>query len=291
MDHFILGYLKRVLIVYIFFKDPIGQGYGLTETCVGAAFSEADGNFVGRVGPPLPSCFMDEGGYLTSDKPMPRGEVSVGWYSVTASYFNNELYKVDESGMRWFYTGDMGRFTPMDALKSLTKRIVEERNGLYHHVKRRILRALKMITVAQNKARATLRMPPLVWDANLARYADMYARQRRQDCLLKHSNGPFGENIFWGSGDRWTPAQAAAAWVGEQRYKRRINTTTFAIFPSDKSGVSRATCRWGYVSRATCRPGIDRAEKLEGDTFPGDLPGRHRGAHTVSVKQIFATVE
>ncbi|GJX23637.1 hypothetical protein Tco_0228082 [Tanacetum coccineum] len=32
-------------------------------------------------------------------------------------------------------------------------------------------------------------------------------------------------------------------------------TTTFAIFPSDKSGVSRATCRWGYVSRATCRPG------------------------------------
>ncbi|GJV38515.1 hypothetical protein Tco_1410992, partial [Tanacetum coccineum] len=25
-------------------------------------------------------------------------------------------------------------------------------------------------------------------------------------------------------------------------------TTTFAIFPSDKSGVSRATCRWGYLS-------------------------------------------
>ncbi|GJR98498.1 hypothetical protein Tco_0270672 [Tanacetum coccineum] len=37
-------------------------------------------------------------------------------------------------------------------------------------------------------------------------------------------------------------------------------------------------------------PGIYRAEKLEGDTFPGDLPGRHRGAHTVSVKQIFATM-
>ncbi|GKE58998.1 hypothetical protein Tco_1498183, partial [Tanacetum coccineum] len=38
-------------------------------------------------------------------------------------------------------------------------------------------------------------------------------------------------------------------------------------------------------------PGICRAEKLEGDTFSGDLPGQHRGAHTVSVKQIFATVE
>ncbi|GJV59873.1 GTP-binding protein OBGC, chloroplastic [Tanacetum coccineum] len=38
-------------------------------------------------------------------------------------------------------------------------------------------------------------------------------------------------------------------------------------------------------------PRIGRAEKLEGDTFPGDLPGRHRGAHTISIKQIFATVE
>ncbi|GJQ90741.1 hypothetical protein Tco_0001880 [Tanacetum coccineum] len=37
--------------------------------------------------------------------------------------------------------------------------------------------------------------------------------------------------------------------------------------------------------------GIDRAEKLEGDTFPGDLPGRHGGPHIVSVKQIIATVE
>ncbi|GKD78048.1 long chain acyl-CoA synthetase 8 isoform X2, partial [Tanacetum coccineum] len=52
------GYLKRVLIVYIFFKDPIGQRYGLTETCAGAAFSEADDNFVGCVGPPLPYAYI-----------------------------------------------------------------------------------------------------------------------------------------------------------------------------------------------------------------------------------------
>jgi len=40
------------------FRAPIGQGYGLTETCAGAAFSEADDNSVGRVGPPLPCVYI-----------------------------------------------------------------------------------------------------------------------------------------------------------------------------------------------------------------------------------------
>ncbi|KAI3446662.1 hypothetical protein Pfo_003327 [Paulownia fortunei] len=69
----------------------------------------------------------------------------------------------------------------------------------------------------QNAARSALRLPPLVWDPKLERYAAWYANQRREDCALQHSNGPYGENIFWGSGDGWTPAQAAAAWVAERR--------------------------------------------------------------------------
>ncbi|KAF5812172.1 putative long-chain-fatty-acid--CoA ligase [Helianthus annuus] len=122
---------------------PIGQGYGLTETCAGAAFSEADDNSVGRVGPPLPCVYIklvswDEGGYLTSDKPMPRGEVVVGGYSVTAGYFNNEektkeVFKVDESGMRWFYTGDIGRFHPDGCLEIIDRKkdIVKLQHGEY----------------------------------------------------------------------------------------------------------------------------------------------------------------
>lgn len=40
------------------FRAPIGQGYGLTETCAGAAFSEWDDISVGRVGPPLPCGYI-----------------------------------------------------------------------------------------------------------------------------------------------------------------------------------------------------------------------------------------
>uniref|UniRef100_A0A3Q7J3N7 AMP-dependent synthetase/ligase domain-containing protein n=1 Tax=Solanum lycopersicum TaxID=4081 RepID=A0A3Q7J3N7_SOLLC len=122
---------------------PIGQGYGLTETSAGAAFSESDDPSVGRVGPPVPCCYIkliswEEGGYTVADKPMPRGEVVVGGNSVTAGYFNNgdktnEEYKVDERGMRWFYTGDIGRFHPDGCLEIIDRKkdIVKLQHGEY----------------------------------------------------------------------------------------------------------------------------------------------------------------
>ncbi|KAK2647902.1 hypothetical protein Ddye_015391 [Dipteronia dyeriana] len=122
---------------------PIGQGYGLTETFAGAAFSEWDDTTVGRVGPPLPCSYIklvswEEGGYNSSDKPMPRGEVVVGGFSVTAGYFNNpektdEVYKVDERGMRWFYSGDIGQFHPDGCLEIIDRKkdIVKLQHGEY----------------------------------------------------------------------------------------------------------------------------------------------------------------
>ncbi|KAF8007411.1 hypothetical protein BT93_K1425 [Corymbia citriodora subsp. variegata] len=122
---------------------PIGQGYGLTETFAGAAFSEWDDNSVGRVGPPLPCSYIklvswEEGGYKISDKPMPRGEIVVGGTSITAGYFNNEgktkeVYRVDERGMRWFYTGDIGQFHPDGCLEIIDRKkdIVKLQHGEY----------------------------------------------------------------------------------------------------------------------------------------------------------------
>lgn len=47
---------------------PIGQGYGLTETCAGGTFSEFDDTSVARVGAPLPCSFIkvrDDRGYFS----------------------------------------------------------------------------------------------------------------------------------------------------------------------------------------------------------------------------------
>ncbi|MED6133824.1 Long chain acyl-CoA synthetase 9, chloroplastic [Stylosanthes scabra] len=122
---------------------PIGQGYGLTETCAGGTFSDVDDTSVGRVGPPLPCSFIKlidwpEGGYRIKDSPMPRGEIVIGGPNVTLGYFKNEektkeSYKVDEKGMRWFYTGDIGRFHSDGCLEIIDRKkdIVKLQHGEY----------------------------------------------------------------------------------------------------------------------------------------------------------------
>nr|XP_010930884.1 long chain acyl-CoA synthetase 9, chloroplastic [Elaeis guineensis]XP_010930885.1 long chain acyl-CoA synthetase 9, chloroplastic [Elaeis guineensis] len=122
---------------------PIGQGYGLTETCAGGTFSEYDDASVGRVGAPLPCSYIKlidwpEGGYLITDSPMPRGEIVIGGPNVTPGYFKNEektkeVYKVDERGMRWFYTGDIGRIHPDGCLEIIDRKkdIVKLQHGEY----------------------------------------------------------------------------------------------------------------------------------------------------------------
>ncbi|AQK39525.1 Long chain acyl-CoA synthetase 9 chloroplastic [Zea mays] len=122
---------------------PIGQGYGLTETCAGGTFSEYDDTSVGRVGAPLPCSYIKlidwpEGGYLTADLPMPRGEIVIGGPNITKGYFKNEaktneVYKDDEKGMRWFYSGDIGRFHPDGCLEIIDRKkdIVKLQHGEY----------------------------------------------------------------------------------------------------------------------------------------------------------------
>lgn len=70
----------------------------------------------------------------------------------------------------------------------------------------------------QNQMRAKVGDPPLRWIQTLAHYAQWWENQSRWDCSLTHSNGPYGENIFLGSGKDWQPKDAVSAWIGEYRW-------------------------------------------------------------------------
>lgn len=62
------------------------------------------------------------GGYRSTDKPHPRGEILVGGPNVTMGYYRSEAKKQDdfledENGQRWFCTGDIGEIHQDGCLK------------------------------------------------------------------------------------------------------------------------------------------------------------------------------
>lgn len=111
---------------------PVGQGYGLTETCGAGSISQLWDYSTGRVGGPLVCCEIKlkdwlEGGYRSTDKPHPRGEIVIGGPNVTMGYYKNEAenqadFFVDECGQRWFCTGDIGEIHPDGCLKIIDRK-------------------------------------------------------------------------------------------------------------------------------------------------------------------------
>ncbi|XP_006012761.1 long-chain-fatty-acid--CoA ligase 3a [Latimeria chalumnae] len=153
--------------INICFCCPVGQGYGLTETCGAGTISEVWDYSTGRVGAPLVCCEIklkdwEEGGYYNTDKPHPRGEILIGGQNVTMGYFMNaektkEDFLVDLDGQRWFCTGDIGEFHPDGCLKIIDRKkdLVKLQAGEY---------------VSLGKVEAALKNCPLI--DNICAYAN-----------------------------------------------------------------------------------------------------------------------
>ncbi|XP_076000542.1 long-chain-fatty-acid--CoA ligase 3a isoform X2 [Genypterus blacodes] len=149
------------------FCCPVGQGYGLTETCGAGCISEMWDYSTGRVGGPLVCCEIKlkdwvEGGYRSTDKPHPRGEILIGGANVTMGYYKNKSKKqedffVDEKGQRWFCTGDIGEVHKDGCLKIIDRKkdLVKLQAGEY---------------VSLGKVEAVLKNCPLV--DNICAYAN-----------------------------------------------------------------------------------------------------------------------
>uniref|UniRef100_A0A8C5EEJ3 long-chain-fatty-acid--CoA ligase n=1 Tax=Gouania willdenowi TaxID=441366 RepID=A0A8C5EEJ3_GOUWI len=113
------------------FCCPVGQGYGLTETCGAGTITEVADISTGRVGAPLICCEIrlrdwSEGGYTSKDEPNPRGEVLIGGPNVTMGYYrhesNDQDFFIDEKGQRWFCTGDVGEVFPDGCLQIVDRK-------------------------------------------------------------------------------------------------------------------------------------------------------------------------
>ncbi|XP_059588800.1 long-chain-fatty-acid--CoA ligase 4 isoform X2 [Alligator mississippiensis] len=150
----------------ICFCCPVGQGYGLTETCGAGTITEVADYSTGRVGAPLICCEIklrdwQEGGYTFRDKPNPRGEIIIGGPNVSLGYFKNdekttEDFSVDENGQRWFCTGDIGEFHSDGCLQ-----IIDRKKDLVK------LQAGEYVSLA--KVEAALKNCPLI--DNICAYA------------------------------------------------------------------------------------------------------------------------
>ncbi|KAI4902767.1 hypothetical protein NFI96_015283 [Prochilodus magdalenae] len=151
----------------ICFCCPVGQGYGLTETCGAGTISDFYDYSTGRVGAPLVCSEImlkdwEEGGYHSTDKPNPRGEILIGGPNVTMGYYKNEAknredFFVDKNGQRWFCTGDIGEFEPDGCLKIIDRKkdLVKLQAGEY---------------VSLGKVEAALKNCPLI--DNICAYAN-----------------------------------------------------------------------------------------------------------------------
>ncbi|MEE6513006.1 hypothetical protein FKM82_020429 [Ascaphus truei] len=120
----------------ICFCCPVGQGYGLTETCGAGTITEC--------------------GYHNTDKPYPRGEILIGGPNVTMGYYKNELktkedFCVDQNGQQWFCTGDIGQFFPDGCLQIIDRKkdLVKLQAGEYVSLGK-VESALKNLALVDN---------------------------------------------------------------------------------------------------------------------------------------------
>ncbi|KAL9224126.1 hypothetical protein vseg_000194 [Gypsophila vaccaria] len=123
-----------------------------------------------------------------------------------------------------------------------------------------------------NIARKSVGLPPLTWDPRLAYFAKSYGARRSTDCAMVHSNGPYGENMYWGSGSSWTPNHAVAGWVSEKfYYNRHTNTCRARTCGHYTQIVWRSTKRIG-CARVVCGRGAGVLFVCEYDP-PGNFNG------------------
>lgn len=85
-----------------------------------------------------------------------------------------------------------------------------------------------------NYYREKVGSPRIYWNDTLASYAQAWADKLAQTCNMSHSDGPYGENIYWSSSPR-NEKQVVDRWASEEKYFNHKNPT-YIRGKSSKSG-------------------------------------------------------
>ncbi|BAF30370.1 protein PRY2 [Oryza sativa Japonica Group] len=141
---------------------------------------------------------------------------------------------------------------PYAPATSNTPAAEEQKDGLNE-------KAISDIVREHNMFRTREHVPPIVWNATLAKYAQEYADLRRGDCQLEHSHGPYGENMMFGTGKQWTWKKTVDEWSDEKKsYDYKSN--------SCKAGAM-CTHYTAIVWKNTTAVGCGRVVCTSGDTI------------------------
>ncbi|OAY78572.1 Pathogenesis-related protein PR-1 [Ananas comosus] len=112
--------------------------------------------------------------------------------------------------------------------------------------------------MAHNRIRALVGATPLRWDQHLARYARRWSDQLRSNCTMEHSRGPYGENLFWGTGWDWKATDVVLNWAEEHAFYNPANNsclpgqvcghfTQIVWNNTERVGCARVECAGGGV--------------------------------------------
>jgi len=117
----------------ICFSCPVIQGFGLTETTGGVTCVDKYDRDLGQVGGPSRGASIklvdwEEGNYLVTDKPNPRGEIVVKSEQVASGYYKSpekteeSFIKDAKTGETWFHSGDIGEIDSLGRLKIIDRK-------------------------------------------------------------------------------------------------------------------------------------------------------------------------
>ncbi|KAK1571217.1 hypothetical protein Q3G72_013597 [Acer saccharum] len=109
---------------------------------------------------------------------------------------------------------------------------------------------------AHNAFRAAVGVGPITWNNTVAAYAQKYADERKRDCQMDHSMGPYGENLAEGYG-QMDGVDAVKFWASEKpQYDYKSNScvgdeclhyTQIVWSTSVHVGCGRVKCENGWL--------------------------------------------